>query len=119
VAGAVSVGVPGGDSGVQQVPVGFSFTTITIQEMLQNLITEATDLREAGMLNDGQANSLIIKLERALDRLNRGNPRVAINNLEAFINEISSLEDEGVLSTETAQALIDRAARVIGYIQAG
>jgi hypothetical protein len=72
------------------------------------------ELVASGSLNAGQGNSLIVKLEAALQKLEQGQPRPAVNQLGAFINEVESLIDEGVLTPEEGQSLID-AANVIIY----
>ena len=116
VSGAASVGVPGGDSGVQQVPVTWDFTTITITEQIKRLIAEVEALRDDGTLNRGQANALITKLEGAIKKLDQGQDRVAINRLRAFTNQVYSFIDEGLLSAEIGQALIDQANAIIWQI---
>ena len=116
ISGAVSVGIPGGDAGVQQVPVIFNFTTITINAQINNLIGEVEAIRDTGTLNNGQANALITKLEGVLDKLDRGNTTPAINTLNAFINQVNSFIDEGILPPEVGQTLIDAANDLIGQI---
>ncbi len=86
----------------------------TPQEMIRSLIMEIEALREAGVLNDGQANSLITKLENAIINLDKGKSKTALNNLNAFMNEVQSLVDEGVLTPEEGQSLI-AAAEAISY----
>jgi pullulanase-type alpha-1,6-glucosidase len=87
------------------------------QEMLRSLIDEIAALREAGILNAGQANSLIAKLENAIKNLDKGKAKVALNNLNAFVNEVQSLIDEGVLTPEEGQSLIDAAEAIRYQIQ--
>jgi hypothetical protein len=84
------------------------------QEMIRSLIKEIEALREAGVLNNGQANSLIVKLENAIISLDRGKAKMALNNLKAFMNEVESLIDERVLTQEEGQSLI-AAAEAISY----
>jgi hypothetical protein len=88
----------------------------TPQERLELLIEDIQDLVEAGLLNQGQGNSLVVKLQGAIDNLDRGKTKVAVNQITAFINEVTSLIDEGVLSAENGQALIDLAADIIAQI---
>ncbi|MCP4429209.1 MAG: alpha-amylase [Chloroflexi bacterium] len=116
VLGAVSIGVPGGDTGVQQTPVVFSFTTITIIGEIEDLIDDVNALQDAGELNQGQANSLIVKLKGAIAKLEQGKNTPAINKLNAFINHVNDLVDDGVLSPEAGQYLIDTATDIIGQI---
>jgi hypothetical protein len=81
------------------------------------LIEDIQALVDDGVLNKGQGNSLIGKLDGALDKLNEGKPKVAVNRLNAFINQVMSLIDEGVLSIEQGQPLIDKAATIIWQIE--
>jgi pullulanase-type alpha-1,6-glucosidase len=82
-------------------------------EQIDLIIDQVEDLADAGALNGGQANSLIRKLENAQDSLDRGRVNVAINQLNAFINEVMSLVADGVLDPEEGQPLIDAARNVI------
>ena len=74
-----------------------------------------TDARYAGLLNDdgilnnGHANALAIKLIGSLSKLERDQEQVAANKVEAFINQVGSLVDEGILTAEEGQSLIDLA----------
>jgi hypothetical protein len=65
------------------------------------------------VLNGGQGNSMTTKLEGAKDKLDEGNTEAGINRLRAFINQVNSLRDEGILSHEEAQLLIDAANAAI------
>jgi len=116
ISGAVSVGISGGDAGVQQAPVVYNFMTITISAQIEDLIGDVEALRDAGILNDGQANSLIAKLEAALKKLEQGNTIPAVNILNAFINQVNDFVYEGVLPPEVGQALIDAANDLISQI---
>lgn len=118
IASAVSVGVPGGDGGVLQTPYGFSFTTISIMQMIENLKADVQALRDSGDLNRGQANSLLAKLNNAIARLNSGQNHVAVNQLNAFINQVQDFVASGVLSPETGQHLINQAQAIIEAIEA-
>ena len=118
VSGAVSVGVPGGDSGVQQAPATWSFTTITVQGRIEQLMGMVDDMVTAGILNHGQANGLKVKLRGAITALEKGKPTVAINRLLAFIDQVNDLMDEGVLPPTDGQNLIDVALSIIAQIEA-
>lgn len=58
-------------------------------------------------LNSGQKNSLIVKLNQALKALASGNTKVACNALNAFMNEVESLMEQGILSPVSGQLLLD------------
>jgi pullulanase-type alpha-1,6-glucosidase len=87
------------------------------QEMIRSLIDEIEDLVGAGSLNEGQGNALIVKLERAINRLNRGNPRTALNVLNAFVNQVNDFVKEGILTPEEGQALLDAINAIIDQIR--
>jgi pullulanase/glycogen debranching enzyme len=87
------------------------------QEMIRSLIAEIEALRDAGILNVGQANALTTKLWKAIDELDKDKPVVALNNLNAFSNQVQSLVMEGVLTPEQGQALLDTVAEIMYQIQ--
>lgn len=118
VSGAVSVGVLGGDSGVQQSPVNFSFTTISVVQMIENLKADVQELRDAGTLNRGQTTSLVRKLDGAIQKYDQGQPGETLIRLYAFIDEVSELISDGVLTSELGQLLIDKAQMIIDAIEA-
>ena len=70
-------------------------------------------------LTVGQANSLIRKLQHAFGKYCGGQSQVALNQLNAFVNEILSLEADGVLSPAAAAELIAGANAIIGAISSG
>jgi hypothetical protein len=84
------------------------------QELIRSLIDEIEALREAGVLNDGQANSLIVKLESAIKNLDKGKAKTALNNLNAFMNQVQAFIKGGVLTPEEGQSL-NAAAEAISY----
>jgi hypothetical protein len=87
------------------------------QEMIRSLIEEVEALRDAGILNGGQANALTVKLENAIKNLDKDKANTALNNLNAFINQVQSFIDEGVLTLEEGQSLIEAADAIIYQIQ--
>jgi hypothetical protein len=56
-------------------------------------------------LNHGQQNSLCSKLDNALKSLDKGNDKAAINQLDAFLNEVSAFRKAGNLDPATADFL--------------
>jgi len=71
------------------------------------LIEDVEALVAAGSLNAGQGNALIVKLETAIKNLDKGKADTALNNLNAFVNQVMAFVKGGVLSPEEGQALID------------
>jgi hypothetical protein len=52
-----------------------------------------------------------------IENLNKDKPNVALNNLNAFVNQVYSFIDEGVLTSEEGQSLIDAAEAIRYQIQ--
>jgi len=63
-------------------------------------------------LNEGQAVSLIQKLDSAIKKLEDGKDNSAFRMLQAFINQIEAFINSGVLTYEEGQPLIDSARAV-------
>jgi len=87
------------------------------QEMIRSLIAEVEALRDAGILNAGQANGLIVKLENAITRLDQGKAKTALNSLNAFINQVYAFIAGGVLSPDEGQALVEAADAISHQIR--
>ena len=77
---------------------------------------ETNALVNAGFLNQGQGNSLMMKLDGALTKLNQGDTAVAINKLHAFTNQVEALIFSGVLAPWDGQRLIDAANAIIAAL---
>jgi hypothetical protein len=89
------------------------------QVRIGHLVEDVQALVTAGSLNGGQGNSLITKLESAIQALVRDNPVAAVNKLIAFVNEVSALIRSGVLSSDEGLPLINTARDIIWQLQAG
>jgi hypothetical protein len=76
------------------------------QEMMRSLITEINSLVSGGHLTRGQGNSLIGKLNNAIQNLDANRPKNALNNLNALSNQIRDFIATGVLTSEEGQALL-------------
>lgn len=108
------------------LPAGPIEPSARIETILSNL----DSLSSLGVLNQGQSNSLKVKLDDALGQLaqnpqiaigslraaNDQKPSLAINRLRSFINQVSSLVSDGVLSAAQGQVLIENARRVIDQL---
>lgn len=127
------MGVDGRFEGPATDPTGFDFTVsqpftspgvglyeyrivCRTQEQIQLLIGDVEGLVAAGTLNQGQGNSLIVKLQGAIQQLDQGNVGAAINQLRAFINEVNALVKAKKLSSADGQALIDAADEIIAAL---
>jgi pullulanase-type alpha-1,6-glucosidase len=89
------------------------------QERISYLIEAVQELRSQAVLNRGQANSLVSKLENAVRSLNAGRIGPAVSQLNAFIHELRTLLAQGRLSQSQAQPLIEAAKDIIWQIENG
>lgn len=87
--------------------------TLTPQQVTQSIADAVNDLSSEGVLNGRQANSLLVKLQHAIDKMNAGHNSAAIGNLNAFIGEMNDLLSSGVLSLSQAAPLVSAAGGVI------
>ncbi|HSM72639.1 MAG TPA: ExeM/NucH family extracellular endonuclease [Anaerolineales bacterium] len=92
------------------VIVGMELTT---EAEIYELIDDVQGLLDDGVLNGGQANALISKLENVLTKLANGNPNSAANQLDAFINQVEDFVNDGILTAEQGDALIKSAALLV------
>ena len=83
------------------------------EDQIDLLIEDVTDLVDAGVLNGGQGNALISKLENAIAKIEKGQVNAAVNQLNAFINQVMSFVDDGILTPEQGAALIAAAEDII------
>jgi uncharacterized membrane protein len=82
-------------------------------ELILEAAVEVEALEAAGILNKGQANSLLAKLGAAYKKIEQGKPAVAVHQLEAFIHEVEAMLRSGRLTPEHAEPLIDLAQQAI------
>jgi hypothetical protein len=78
--------------------------------IIDDTIEDVQDLVDSSpTLGGGQGNALVGKLEKALDLIDKDKIKQAINKLNAFINQVNSLIENGDLTQAEGQALIDAA----------
>jgi pullulanase-type alpha-1,6-glucosidase len=87
------------------------------QEMLRSLIAEVGALVDSGSLNKGQGNALTVKLNNAIQNLDRDKAKTALNNLNAFTNQVEDLVADGILTPAEGQSLIEAAEAIATQIQ--
>jgi hypothetical protein len=90
--------------------------TVTVASQLEGaagLIEAVRALEASGALGGGNANALVAKLEGAIAQLEQGNVRPAVNKLGAFVNQVEAFLQDGTLSADVGQSLIDAAGRII------
>jgi pullulanase-type alpha-1,6-glucosidase len=83
------------------------------EDQIPLLIDDIERLVDAGVLKDGQAKSLIAKLDAALGKLAKGQPKAAAKLITAFIGGVESLVAGGILSPEQGAALIAAAEDIL------
>jgi DNA-binding beta-propeller fold protein YncE len=87
------------------------------ERLVGDLFSIIQNLVGSGVLNEGQANALTVKLDQALLRLAQGKTKVAVNVLGALIDQILDLKDEGVLTEEQANGLIEKIHAIIAELE--
>jgi hypothetical protein len=80
---------------------------------IEDLIEEIERLIDDGLLNGGQGNALIAKLEAALEKLLDGKPETAVNQVGAFRNPVEAFIQSGELTPEERQPILDAVDAVI------
>ena len=93
-----------------------SFTVVTPQQATEAIINSVNALFSQGVLNGGQDNSLVVKLQHAINVMNAGKNDAAIRRLDSFINEVNDLLSSGVLSLFQAASLVSAAQSVIAAL---
>lgn len=93
-----------------------TLTPTSLQGCLAELAQLVTQLREASVLNAGEATSLLGKVDAASRQANQGKTTPAKNLLNALINEVNAMRASGRLSSADAQALIDAAQCAIAAL---
>jgi hypothetical protein len=81
-------------------------------ELCVDLISQVEELG----LPKGAENSLVSKLENAIDSLGKGQTKAALNKLEAFINEVEAQRGKKIPQSD-ADALIAAAQYIIAVIE--
>ncbi len=80
---------------------------LTPAQAIPNVIASINGLKAAGVLNGGQANSLIVKLNHAITSLtSKPDQPTACNQLQAFVNEVNAYVNAGILTPAQADLLL-------------
>jgi photosystem II stability/assembly factor-like uncharacterized protein len=92
---------------------------LTSAQALQLVINAVNSLQSSGVLNRGQANSLVVKLSHAIDNLNlRPDKRTACNQLAAFVHEVNAYVSAGILTPAQANTLLGGPLGVLAIMAA-
>ena len=81
------------------------------------LISMVNNLNYSGILNQGQTNSLIVKLNSAKSKIQEGKFNTAINQLGAFINQVNGFINGRILTIQQGQPLINLANSIIEVLR--
>jgi hypothetical protein len=91
---------------------------VMAQDAVEDLLAEEIEgLIDDGTLSWGRGNALLSKLDAAIKKLDQGKDAVAINLLQAFIQQVSDFIDEGILTPTEGQPLIDAANEIISALE--
>jgi hypothetical protein len=85
---------------------------VTPQSMTQQLIDHVNGLVAQGAINAGNGNALTAKLRAALQQMDKGNARPALNQLQAFINQVEAFVQAGKLTPAQGEFLIQSARAI-------
>ena len=90
---------------------------LTPEQAVTTLGDQIQVLVPAGLLGAAEAEDLLVKLDRALKRLAKGQrDPVVVQPLQNLIKKVGHGVKRGVLTAAQGQALIDMATRVIASI---
>ena len=82
------------------------------QSDIRALFFQTNGVAAGNGFNQGERVSLVTKLIGAGNALDRGHEKTAVNELDAFVNEVEALQRSGRLPAEDGQALIDAATAI-------
>jgi hypothetical protein len=111
-------GVPTIHSRIQDKDGGFrdytaAVTVLTPRQGIVGAMQSVADLWSAGFLSTGEAGSLTAKLDAALTQRDNGNAGAAVNQLNAFLNELDALVRSGRLAASVAQPIADETRLIV------
>lgn len=115
IGGSIDISGNGGGCTVEDILAPGNCT----DEAVEDIIDDIQPLVDLDILNSGQANALLAKLESIVEKLNQGKIKPAINQLKAFINQVQSFIDEGKLPEVEGQELIVAATDIINQVSSG
>jgi hypothetical protein len=96
-----------------------SLIVLTPAQAIPNVITTVQGLRASGVLNGGQENSLIVKLNHAIVSLiTKPSQPTGCNQLQSFVNEVNDYVTTGVLTATQAATLLDGPLGIVAIMAA-
>lgn len=97
---------------------GVAFTTAVCVSLIRSVTELTNDLVASGTLTQREGNSLLVKIDNSTASATKGNVMAAVNQLEAFKNEIQALYQSGRISLAERDAIVAAADRQIAALQA-
>ncbi|MCB9149972.1 MAG: tandem-95 repeat protein [Caldilineaceae bacterium] len=95
-----------------------NITVISASTLIEALADKVQALVDSGVLKAGNGNALLATLGNAQKKITSGQTSVAINMLNAFINQVSGFSGNQLTSAQ-AQTLIDNANAIIVALSNG
>lgn len=89
---------------------------VTPEEAISALIADVDALVASGALNKGQGNALKAKLNAALASLEKGHTAAAVNQLQAFVQQVNAFILGGTLTLAEGLALLEAVGEIIAQI---
>ena len=86
---------------------------------IYGVMDDVEDLADAGSINQGQATSLLAKLNSAIDKIEADKINTAISLLNAFINQINALIKAGIIDPKDRGDLITSVLGIINDLKMG
>jgi hypothetical protein len=82
-------------------------TVLSAQAELDLIIVQVNAMVSSGILDSGNGNALIVKLNNAITNINSGNTTAGDNQMNAFINQANAFLKSGKLDSTDVQMLIN------------
>ena len=89
---------------------------LPIQE-IGYVIDDVKDLAAQGTITSGQSNSLLSKLQVAIDKIQSNQINGAIGSLKSFINQITAFINTGKIPTSVGNSLITDVRSIIDTLK--
>jgi hypothetical protein len=87
--------------------------SLSTQDQINLLTEQVNALVSSDVLNEGNGNALISKLDNAASSFTNSNNTAGANQIEAFIHQVNALVNSGKLTDAQGQSLIDAADDII------
>jgi hypothetical protein len=123
-AGIYSITITVTDNGNPKLNDAETFTLEILEDcnspspeiMMEDAVDQIIQMTEDGKFTQGQAESLITKIEAAAAKLDENNITATFHILKSLINQIKAFIQSGVLSPEDGLPLIDNIQQIIDLI---